>query len=60
MANNPSPECSIEYTQDGVVLTGDAEAIHDEAQRILHRFAHSITPLRIVTDSRHRLVLGPK
>lgn len=51
------PDCTIRYTPQKVELVGDDGAIHQEARRIMRRFAATATPYRIVSDSRHRVLM---
>ena len=50
--------CRIRFTADGIILSGAAEAIHAEADKILRRFAYSGRPYEIKTDTSERVVLG--
>lgn len=48
---------TIEYLGDKIVLHGNVQAIHDEAEKILRRFANSANPYRLAEDSGHQIVL---
>lgn len=50
-------ECSIKYETDTIVLCGDVQAIHREATKILRRFANSLRPYEVETDTAERIVL---
>lgn len=50
-------ECTIKYETDTIELCGDVQAIHVEASRILRRFANSLRPYEVETDTADRIVL---
>ena len=50
-------QCSIKYETDTIELCGDVQAIHIEAGRILRRFANSLRPYEVETDTAERVVL---
>lgn len=50
-------ECKIKYETDTIELRGDVQAIHIEAGRILRRFANSLRPYEVETDTADRIVL---
>ena len=56
-APNPA-ECKVIYLADRIVLKGESEAIHEEARKLLKRFVYSTSPLHVVTDSEHEVVLS--
>jgi hypothetical protein len=51
-------EYTVSYIDDKIVLEGPHEAIHTEALKILRRFAYSLRPYKIESDSDDRVVLG--
>jgi hypothetical protein len=58
MAETNIVECEVKYLPDQIILTGDTQAIHLEADKIIKRFAHSTKPFRVVADAGHEIVLG--
>ncbi|MHC4088779.1 MAG: hypothetical protein ACYSVY_00600 [Planctomycetota bacterium] len=50
--------CTIRFTAEGIILSGAAEAIHAQAEKILRRCAYSGRPYKIKTDTSERVVLG--
>ncbi len=50
-------ECSIKYATDTIELCGDVQVIPIEAGRILRRFANSLRPYEVETDTAERIVL---
>ena len=59
MANAHAPICNVRYGSDEIVLTGDTDAIHAEAEKIIKRFVHSTQPLGVIADTEHEIVLAP-
>ena len=59
MAATNTAECNVTYLADRIVLQGECEAIHQEARKLLQRFVHSTSPLHVVTDNEHEVVLTP-
>ncbi len=51
-------EYTIHYDGDRIILSGAAQSIHLEAERILRRFAHSARPYAIKVDTLERIVLA--
>lgn len=51
-------EYTIHYDGDRIILSGAAQLIHVEAERILRRFAHSARPYSIKVDTLDRIVLA--
>jgi hypothetical protein len=52
--------CTITYYTDAIVLQGQTQAIHAQAQRILKRFAYSPRPYRVELDNSDQVVLTNK
>jgi hypothetical protein len=48
---------TIHYDGDRIILSGTAQSIHVEAERILRRFANSARPYEIKVDTLDRIVL---
>lgn len=53
-------DCVVKYYPDMIVIDGDVEAIHAEAENILRRFAASSRALLIAEDTGHHIVLRAK
>lgn len=50
-------DCSIKYETNTIELCGDVQAIHIEASKILRRFANSLRPYQVETETAERIVL---
>ena len=48
---------TIEYLGNKIVLHGNIQAIRDEAEKILRRFASSANPYRIAEESGQQIIL---
>ena len=57
---NDDSKCTISYHSDLIVLSGDKQAIHNEADKILRRFAHSARPYQVQEDTADRVVLATR
>ena len=52
--------CVVKYYPDMIVIDGDSEAIHLEAEKLLRRFAASSRALQISEDTAEHIVLVEK
>ncbi|MFQ6021812.1 MAG: hypothetical protein ACE5NW_03745 [Acidiferrobacterales bacterium] len=50
--------CTIRYDTDMIVLSGEMQTIHLEADKILRRFAYSAKPYEVQTATVDRIVLA--
>jgi len=60
MVTMKSQDCVVRYYPDMIVIDGDAETIHAEADSILRRFAASSRALLIAEDTGEHIVLKTK
>ena len=55
-----SQDCVVKYYPDTIVIDGDTEAIHAEADNILRRFAVSSRVFQVSEDTGNHIVLVVK
>lgn len=60
MVTIKSQDCVVKYYPGMIVIDGDAEIIHAEAESILRRFAASSRALLIAEDTGDHIVLKTK
>lgn len=60
MVTIKNQDCVVKYYPDMIVIDGNAEIIHAEADSILRRFAASSRALSIAEDSGDHIVLKTK